>query len=88
MPIPYNSMKKIIKKADEDKRILITDDKDFGELVFRLGKPIRGVILFRTATPPQHRSKTLINLMAAHNIQNTFIVIKRDAVRIRRTPKT
>jgi len=36
----------------EQSRILITFDKDFGELVFRRGLPACcGIILFRTGTP-------------------------------------
>jgi len=37
----------IIKKANEQNRILITNDKDFGDLVFREKKPHKGVILLR-----------------------------------------
>lgn len=37
----------ILKIAANEKRILITKDKDFGELVFRLNKGHAGVILLR-----------------------------------------
>ena len=40
----------VIRKAEEENGILITDDKDFGELVFRLGEPSKGLILLRTST--------------------------------------
>ena len=42
--IPSASDGEIIKKAETGGRILITDDKDFGELVSRLGRPASGVI--------------------------------------------
>lgn len=42
---PSATDEEVLKKAEEEDRILITDDKDFGELVFRLGKPSKGVIL-------------------------------------------
>jgi len=42
--IPSASDEEIIKKAETEGRILITDDKDFGELVFRLERPTSGVI--------------------------------------------
>jgi predicted nuclease of predicted toxin-antitoxin system len=37
----------VLLKAKNDKRILLTEDKDFGELVFRLKKPAYGIILLR-----------------------------------------
>ena len=38
--------------AQEEDRLLITFDKDFGELAFRYGLPAsRGVILFRISMP-------------------------------------
>jgi predicted nuclease of predicted toxin-antitoxin system len=40
-----------IKIATEKHRILITLDKDFGELVFKKGKKCRGIILLRI--PPK-----------------------------------
>ena len=40
----------ILKFAERDERILITDDKDFGRLVLMLGKPSSGVIFLRTST--------------------------------------
>jgi len=40
----------VLEKAEKDDRILITDDKDFGELIFRLGRPLKGVILLRLSS--------------------------------------
>lgn len=39
--------REVIQKAYEQNRILITNDKDFGELVFRVKMPHKGVILLR-----------------------------------------
>jgi predicted nuclease of predicted toxin-antitoxin system len=41
----------VIHRAIIEDRILLTFDKDFGELVFRSGNKIAGVILFRTLMP-------------------------------------
>ncbi len=41
---------KVLTRAQAEKRVILTDDKDFGELVFRLHKPVCGIILFRTLT--------------------------------------
>ncbi len=37
----------VLRIAHAEARILITNDRDFGELVFRLGLPHQGVIYFR-----------------------------------------
>ncbi|MBI2649147.1 MAG: DUF5615 family PIN-like protein [Thaumarchaeota archaeon] len=39
----------VLDRAGSEERILVTDDKDFGELIFRLNKPTSGLILLRTA---------------------------------------
>ena len=37
----------VIDRAQRDDRLLLTEDKDFGDLVFRRGRPVPGVILLR-----------------------------------------
>ncbi len=37
----------ILKLADREKAIIITTDKDFGELVFKSHEPHKGVLLLR-----------------------------------------
>ena len=37
----------VLERAFRENRALITEDKDFGELVYRLKKPAKGVILMR-----------------------------------------
>lgn len=49
---PGTSDLKILKRAQDEDRILITFDKDFGELAFRHGLPATcGIILFRISIP-------------------------------------
>ncbi|MHA1134942.1 MAG: DUF5615 family PIN-like protein [Candidatus Thorarchaeota archaeon] len=43
--MPGTSDNSIIKFAKENKSVLLTADKDFGELVFRQGKLTHGIIL-------------------------------------------
>ena len=38
---------KVLKIANDENYILITNDKDFSELVFRLKKPHKGIVLLR-----------------------------------------
>jgi predicted nuclease of predicted toxin-antitoxin system len=42
---PSITDKKVLEKAYLQQRFLVTEDKDFGELVFRLGLKARGIIL-------------------------------------------
>ncbi|HET6528297.1 MAG TPA: DUF5615 family PIN-like protein [Balneolaceae bacterium] len=42
---PGSTDTEVLEKAFSERRVLITEDKDFGELVYRLKKPVTGVIL-------------------------------------------
>jgi len=37
----------VLLDAYNERRILLTEDKDFGELIYRLKKPSRGIVLIR-----------------------------------------
>jgi predicted nuclease of predicted toxin-antitoxin system len=37
----------LLARAEAERRILVTNDKDFGMLVFRLGRAHAGILLFR-----------------------------------------
>jgi len=82
--MPSASDDEVIRRAEKDNRILITDDRDFVELVFRLGKPTKGVILLRTGVNPEKRLKALVKLLRNYEIAEKFVVLKEDSVRIRR----
>src|SRR5450759_1882578 len=49
---PGSTDVQVLQRADAESRILITFDKDFGELAFRARLPAAsGIILFRISTP-------------------------------------
>jgi predicted nuclease of predicted toxin-antitoxin system len=48
---PRASDSQIISRANDEVRLLLTEDKDFGELVFRWRKPAPGVLLLRIDGP-------------------------------------
>lgn len=51
----------IIEKANQEDYVLITNDKDFGELVFRMKKPHKGIILLRLDDErPENKIKVLV----------------------------
>ena len=75
----------ILKKCFSENYILITSDKDFGEMVFRLNQNHNGIILIRcTPNNFQTRIKVLSKLLDNYSqkIDNNFIVVTNTKVRI------
>jgi predicted nuclease of predicted toxin-antitoxin system len=76
----------VLRQAYQEKRILLTEDKDFGELVFRLGKPAAGIVLIRI--PVEQRSikwarvKRLIEVHG-NKLTGHFVVIGPERFRFR-----
>ncbi len=44
---PRASDADVIRRANDEDRLLLTEDKDFGELVFRWGRAVPGIVLVR-----------------------------------------
>jgi len=75
----------ILTIAVKEKRILVTNDKDFGDLVFRGQRTHEGVILLRQSDPrPEAMIHAMRQLLAdyAHQIEKAFVVVTDTAVRI------
>lgn len=70
--------------------VLLTDDKDFGELVVRERRPHRGVLLVRMAgVPHTTRAEMLSDLLRASlpELRDAFTVLNGEGqARIRRQP--
>ena len=67
--------------------ILITSDKDFGELVYRRQRENPGVLLMRLAgLSPSEKAALVSALVERHqdDLTGSFTVLSRTAVRIRR----
>ena len=76
-------------QAQQDDRILITFDKDFGELAFRSKLPsTSGVILFRiTAISSQHVAEVAIQALANRtDWAGHFSVIEDQRIRMTQLP--
>ena len=74
----------IIRKAFDEGRILVTNDKDFGELIYRERRPHKGVILLRLEderTP--NKIEVIRNLLQSHGerLGNQFVVVTEQQVR-------
>ena len=77
----------VLCRANQNGALLITADKDFGELVFRLGQIHAGVVLVRLAgLSPQAKAKIVSAVLVSrgNELMNAFSVISSGRVRIRR----
>jgi predicted nuclease of predicted toxin-antitoxin system len=53
----------VMNRADRENRLLLTEDKDFGDLVFRQARPVPGLVLVRI--DPARRLRKGPRLLAA-----------------------
>jgi predicted nuclease of predicted toxin-antitoxin system len=78
----------IVQKAFEESWILITNDKDFGEKVYRERHPHRGVVFLRLEDErATSKVEVLRRLLAryADQLQDHFVVVTETRVRFART---
>ncbi len=76
----------VLSRNNRAEAILITADKDFGELVFRLGRVARGVLLVRLAgISNEAKASTVADAIRRHEkgLEDAFTVISHGQVRIR-----
>ena len=79
----------VIRLAHGDKRILLTEDKDFGQLVYAYGHSVCGVIFIRyPASARKQLQKDIVKLVRQRGdkIIGCFIVVQPGRVRISRFP--
>ena len=83
---PGVSDDEVLIEAYNEERILVTEDKDFGELVYRLKKPSRGIVLIRMDVKERHmkwlRLKKLIENYE-ERLPGHFVVIDTQKFRFR-----
>ena len=80
----------VISIAVAQGRVLVTEDKDFGQLVYASGHGHTGVILLRYPFPlAGQMAGLLIPLLAvrAEVIQSSFVVVQPGKTRIIKTPQ-
>jgi len=80
----------LIQLANEENRILITNDTDFGELVFNQNKITTGIILIRIKDQNVKKKlnslkKTL--LLFEQKLENNFVVITEKRIRLKSLEK-
>jgi len=76
----------VLHQAFSERRVLLTEDKDFGELVYRLRRPALGIVLLRFDVADRAlkipRLRRLLE-QEARRLSSSFIVLEVDKVRIR-----
>lgn len=87
---PSASDAEVMMRAQTERRILLTEDKDFGDSVFRRGQSVPGIILLRI-DPTLHALKR-VRLDAAigrfgNNLFGRYIVVEAARFRSRPLPK-
>lgn len=74
----------VLDLANKNGRIIITFDKDFGQLLFKEKRRTKGLILLRFAPrSPQHIAKRFQQALAANvSMENNVITVKKDSMRV------
>ena len=86
---PGSSDRDVLRRAQTENRILITFDKDFGELAFRIGLPATsGVVLFRISAPSSaHIAHVAVTVLSSRTDWKGHFSVVKDR-RVRMTPLT
>jgi predicted nuclease of predicted toxin-antitoxin system len=75
----------VINLALRESRILLTEDKDFGQLVFSSSAKSPGVVLVRfPASARQAMAKTVVEFVQQHpdKVAGRFVVVQPGRIRI------
>ena len=84
---PGISDETVLSLANEKEAVLLTADRDFGEMIFRQKKISKGIILVRLAgLTPTSKANNVSSAIEKHleEVQNAFAVITPSAIRIRK----
>ncbi len=87
---PGSDDDRVLSKAQAENRILLTFDKDFGELAFHSHLPASsGVVLFRISMDSTDSLSGLVAriLKARPHLTGFFTVVEEDRIRMTELPK-
>ena len=86
--MPGVSDVKVLELANSKQAILVTADKDFGELVYRRNLVSHGIILIRlTGSSPSEKAEIVGSFICDHQaeVHKAFSVITKNGVRVRKS---
>lgn len=85
--MPGAADRQVPERAIEENRIILTFDRDYGELIFRhKARNVNGIVYFRfTPTSPDEAGVILSGILQERGITSAgmFTVIERDRIRQR-----
>jgi predicted nuclease of predicted toxin-antitoxin system len=87
---PGISDDEVLGKAAAEEAIVVTNDKDFGELIFRQGRAHYGVVLLRLhGLDPDKKAEVATHAISGHDVElpGAFAVVDHNRIRIRRGPQ-
>ena len=79
----------VLSFANRDNRVLVTNDRDFGELIFLQRKASSGVLLFRSSSEKSSDRVSLVRKLLqsfADRLEGNFVVVSDEKIRIRKLP--
>ena len=82
--------KDVLDEADSDDRVLITEDRDFGELVVRQRLKVRGIILLeldRVTSAAEAELVAEIVRIHASKLTGNLLVVEPARIRVRPLPR-
>lgn len=80
----------VLEQSVCEERILLTEDRDFGELVFRGQETAYGIVLLRI--PPEERQQkperiTTLVQDHQHELPGSIVIVTLNTIRIRPLPR-
>ena len=80
----------VLQRAHDEQRVLLTFDRDYGELIFKRRLPVPLGVIFLRFDPatPLEPAERLLELLALPDMEwvGRFTVLTRDQIRQRRLP--
>jgi predicted nuclease of predicted toxin-antitoxin system len=83
---PRASDTEVMELAEREGRLLLTEDKDFGELVFRQRRPVPGLVLLRIGATERQRKSERLHAAVGHlgeTLFSRYTVIEEARIRSR-----
>jgi predicted nuclease of predicted toxin-antitoxin system len=78
----------ILEIANRERRIIITNDRDFGELIFKNGLSHQGVIFVRLSDERSDNKIAILARLFETNFKlikaENFIIVTEESIRVRR----
>jgi len=77
----------ILRKSNVEERILITNDKNFGELVYLEKKISSGILLLRFSTEKSEVKAKFVDTFISqfeNKIPKNFVVLSKKGIRVRK----